>query len=197
MSFQSDFEHRDDLLHAAIVEFSDHGFEKASVNRILDASGMSKGQLYHHFGSKEGLYLDLVGWMIARKIEWLDSHPPRTSDDFFATLRENVRVSVAFAAAHPDADRLARSVLAERGRPIFRKVGERYGFIADGPLGALVEHWYEQGQFRGDLTLDFIRRVVAALVNQLPELVDLGRASDLEDQIDEFLVFMEHGLRGS
>lgn len=197
VSFEADFEHRDELLRAAVTEFCERGYENASINRILDSCGMSKGQLYHHFGSKEVLYLELVGWMIARKIDWLQSHPPEMSDDFFATIREHVRASVAFARAHPDVDCFVRSVLAERGRPIFRTVGERYGFTADGPLGDLVERCHEQGQFGNDLTLDFVRKVVTALVNQIPELVDLDRPSDLDARIDEFLAFLEHGLRGS
>jgi Bacterial regulatory proteins, tetR family len=48
VTLRADFVHRDKLLRAALDEFCEHGYRAASVNRILSASGMSKGQLYHH-----------------------------------------------------------------------------------------------------------------------------------------------------
>ena len=68
MKFRADFEHRYALTGAALDEFSEHGYDAASVNRILAAAGMSKGQLYHHFANKEALYLALVEWTIDEKV---------------------------------------------------------------------------------------------------------------------------------
>ena len=194
MTFRAHFEHREELLRAAASEFSDRGYENASVNRILAASGMSKGQLYHHFRSKEGLYLALVEWMIDRKIEWLAAHPTDLEDDFLGTIGTQMAASLEFATAHPDIDRLSRALLAERGRPIFAKVVRRHGFDPDSALGSLIEHCYAQGQFRSDLTLTFVRGAVLTLVNNLPELLDLSGPADLASRIDEVLTFLRAGL---
>lgn len=35
VTFRADFEHRDDLLRAAVTEFGERGYENASINRIL------------------------------------------------------------------------------------------------------------------------------------------------------------------
>ncbi|MGH7620186.1 MAG: TetR family transcriptional regulator, partial [Gemmatimonadaceae bacterium] len=37
------------LFEAAADEFADHGFESASLNRIIERAGMSKGSLYYYF----------------------------------------------------------------------------------------------------------------------------------------------------
>ncbi len=194
MTFRADFEHRDDLLHAAVVEFSERGYENASINRILAASGVSKGQLYHHFSSKEGLYLALVEWMIDRKIDWLATHPVEPTEDFADALRAQMSAALEFAAAHPRIDRFSRALLAERGRPIFTEVVRRFGFDPDSALGALVDHWHEQGQFRRELSPDFVRRAVLVVINNLPELLDLNQPADLEPRIDEILSFLRAGL---
>ena len=47
---------RADILNAAMAEFSG-GYEKASTDAIVKASGVSKGLLFHHFGSKKELFL--------------------------------------------------------------------------------------------------------------------------------------------
>ena len=44
------------ILEAATRIFASRGFVGASMRDISDASGISKPLIYHHFGSKEGLY---------------------------------------------------------------------------------------------------------------------------------------------
>lgn len=48
------------LLEAAQQAFAQHGYERASVNHIIDLAGSSKGAFYHHFGSKEAVFLELI-----------------------------------------------------------------------------------------------------------------------------------------
>ncbi|HEX2709679.1 MAG TPA: TetR/AcrR family transcriptional regulator [Candidatus Deferrimicrobium sp.] len=51
---------RDRLLGAALQLFSRKGFESASVRELTEAAKVTRPTLYYHFGSKEGLYLELV-----------------------------------------------------------------------------------------------------------------------------------------
>jgi AcrR family transcriptional regulator len=195
MTFRAEFAHRDDLLRAALDEFSERGFEAASINKILATSGVSKGQLYHHFGSKEGLYLALVEWMIDEKIAWLAANPPAPADeDFFAALESQIRSAVDFAAAHPDVDRFTRSLLADRGHAIFEAVTNRFGFTADSALAALVEHHHAHGAFRSDLPLGFIQRVVSLVVNRAPDLLAIDEPTAMARGADDLLAFLRDGI---
>jgi AcrR family transcriptional regulator len=51
---------RERLLGAALQLFSRKGFESASVRELTEAAKVTRPTLYYHFGSKEGLYLELV-----------------------------------------------------------------------------------------------------------------------------------------
>ena len=51
---------RDRLLGAALELFARKGFESASVRELTEAAEVTRPTLYYHFGSKEGLYLELV-----------------------------------------------------------------------------------------------------------------------------------------
>src|ERR1700709_1414379 len=42
---------------SAMAAFRRHGFEGASIQHLVDATGVGRGSLYAAFGSKEGLYL--------------------------------------------------------------------------------------------------------------------------------------------
>ena len=52
---------RERLLAAAIELFTGQGYAATSVREIVAAAGVTKPALYYWFGSKEGLYLALVG----------------------------------------------------------------------------------------------------------------------------------------
>ena len=43
-------------MQAALDEFATHGFHDASLNRVIDAAGISKGSMYYYFDGKEDLY---------------------------------------------------------------------------------------------------------------------------------------------
>ena len=47
---------KDKVLEAAAVEFAEHGFGGARVDRIGRLAGVSKGTIYYHFKSKRALY---------------------------------------------------------------------------------------------------------------------------------------------
>jgi AcrR family transcriptional regulator len=197
VSFRAEFQHREELLRAAIDEFTERGYDAASLNRILVRSGMSKGQLYHHFHGKEGLYLGLVEWMIDRKLEWFVSNPlPASEGDFFERLRGVLEANVAFAEANPEVERLSRALLAERGTDIFSAVVQRFGFEPDGALGAMVRQACADGELGRDLSVDFVVRLVTVVINNLPELLDLREPRSLSLRSDELLRVLRRGLGG-
>ena len=52
------------ILDAAVKRFAIAGFNAASVDDICSAAGVSKGAFYHHFPSKQAVFLALLeGWL--------------------------------------------------------------------------------------------------------------------------------------
>ena len=56
---------REAILEAALREFSEHGFEQASLNAILSRTGTSKGAAYYYFADKRDLYVTTLGHALA------------------------------------------------------------------------------------------------------------------------------------
>lgn len=59
---------REKLLASAFQEFYCHGFQAASLDSIVEAAGVTKGALYHHFPNKNALGYAVVdevirGWI--------------------------------------------------------------------------------------------------------------------------------------
>lgn len=60
----------DRLLKAARAEFSEHGYEKASLRKICARAGVTTGALYFFFQNKEDLFEHVVG-NVVRSMERL------------------------------------------------------------------------------------------------------------------------------
>lgn len=65
MTPESDMKER--IFEAAFELFSSRGYDKVSLNEIINRAGVSKGGLFHHFDSKYSLARDTLIW-------WAQSH---------------------------------------------------------------------------------------------------------------------------
>jgi len=81
-----DEDKRERILNAAMHEFL-AGFKKASTDNIVREAGISKGLLFHYFGTKEKLYNYLVEYAVNTvKTEYIDlinTHQPDILDSIW------------------------------------------------------------------------------------------------------------------
>jgi len=70
-------ESRAHILSAAQKKFVSSGYDAASVNEICAEAGMSKGAFYHHFPSKQAVFLALFEEWLSRGDKGLEAaHQP-------------------------------------------------------------------------------------------------------------------------
>ena len=82
---------RECLLHCAFEEIYEHGYGGASLDRILSKSGVTKGALYHHFGSKAELALAVIDEVIEPWVLERWSEPLQDTEDPVSAIRDNLR----------------------------------------------------------------------------------------------------------
>lgn len=51
---------KEKLLLCAVNEFAEYGYEGARVDNIVKAAECSKQTVYHHFGNKENLFIEVL-----------------------------------------------------------------------------------------------------------------------------------------
>lgn len=196
MSFTKTFEHKQKLLDAALEEFNAYGYEQASINRILDKAGMSKGQFYYHFKNKEALYFALMELGIEKKLEYFASLNLLTDSpkDIFDLFKTQLRYGIAFAIEHPAIYQLSQALLKEKGNPIYEKVMARYDFKENEVIGQLIEGAYARGEFRDDFPLGFVKQMIGYLFNQVTDFVTLDDPEEMEKNLNYLIDFMRNGL---
>lgn len=62
--FELKREKQDRIINGALNIFSKSAYKNASTDRIIDAAKISKGLLFHYFGSKEGVYSFLYDYSV-------------------------------------------------------------------------------------------------------------------------------------
>ncbi|MFP8962385.1 TetR/AcrR family transcriptional regulator [Streptomyces nanhaiensis] len=145
------------LLAAATRLFADRGYDRTSVQEIVEAAGVTKGALYHYFGSKDDLLHEIYGRVLRLQQERLDafasSDAPveqRLRDaaaDVVVTTIDNLDdASIFFRSMHQLSEDKQKQVRAER-----RRYHERFR--------ALIEEGQEAGVFStatpADLVVDY------------------------------------------
>ncbi|NBV62374.1 MAG: TetR/AcrR family transcriptional regulator [Rhodobacteraceae bacterium] len=85
-------------LDPAEAEFCQHGFARASMNRILAHAGQSKGRSYHYFSDKAALYRATLLRAFTR-VEGLDDTPVLQAQDAQEFWARAVALAAALAAA--------------------------------------------------------------------------------------------------
>lgn len=89
-----DDEKQQKILDAALQEFAEHGYERASTNRIVKAAGIGKGMLFYYFKSKRDLYEFLaeysLDYMVEKYFDRIDVEEP----DFIERLKGTAQVKL-------------------------------------------------------------------------------------------------------
>lgn len=83
-----DKEKRDNIINSAMKEFSKNTFQKASTNIIVEEAGISKGLLFHYFGTKDKLYKYLEYFSIKVITEKIINELDWDQADIFLRLKE-------------------------------------------------------------------------------------------------------------
>ena len=145
------------LLAAATRLFAEQGYDRTSVQEIVEAAGVTKGALYHYFGSKDDLLHEIYGRLLRLQQERLDvlaeDQAPveqrlrAAAADVVVTTIDNLDdAMIFFRSMHQLSPEKQKQVRAER-----RRYHERFR--------ALVEEGQRSGVFNSatpaDLVVDY------------------------------------------
>jgi TetR/AcrR family transcriptional regulator len=167
------------LMTSAIALFARKGYAATTVREIVEAAGVTKPALYYYFGSKEGIFLAMMGEALhefeataARALETEGSAEERILrflDGMFALLLEHLDVMRVLDAIYYG---------PHQGAPPFdfEAIHKRFTEV----IGRLVRQGMESGEFRrgdpDDLTWAIVGpfEVVRGMSLSQPEM-DFGR----------------------
>ncbi|MFI4855084.1 MAG: TetR/AcrR family transcriptional regulator [Phycisphaerales bacterium JB065] len=132
---------RDNLVRAALRLAAEQGIDGVSVRSIARAAGVTEGALYKHFSSKDALWRDAYGAIVAEMIE----EKQRLLGERMST-RERIAAWVRLTYAYYDGNKDAFTYVLLLPHPFAEELGEEYH-----AQGRLFEELIERGRGAGEV----------------------------------------------
>lgn len=103
------------VIQAARDEFSEYGFDLSSIQRIIEAAGISRGSFYQYFEDKHVLFALVIKEMSERKIEFLTPVLSMEKDlTFFDYVKLLFKQGMLFGSKNPQDMKIALDVEVSR-----------------------------------------------------------------------------------
>ena len=146
-------ERREQILAAARRCFAQHGYEGATVARLEQETGLSRGAIFNYFGSKEDLFIELAVQDSQRLSDvWVQDGLP-------AVVREVYELDPAWLGVYLELIRRVRT-----DRDFHDRVEQRQEAVV--PLNrARIEEAQRSGEFRSDIAPQEVGAFITVVLN--------------------------------
>lgn len=113
------------ILLASLEEFSERGYEKASTDRICQKADVSKGLIFHHFGSKDNLYMATMNKCIDDILVEFNNININDNDIVSILMKLN-SIKYNFFSKNPMHYKLLKDGFYNTPKKLKKELGERY-----------------------------------------------------------------------
>jgi TetR/AcrR family transcriptional regulator len=138
------------ILQAAEKLFSEQGFKAASMSAIAASAGVSKANIYHHFKSKNDLYLAVLRQVCAEMCGLLE-HIVTQKNDAPQALRQFSQAHLRMMLERDEFTRLVLRELLEDGEQRGEDMAQQGFSQAFSRIVNLIREGQGQGALRADL----------------------------------------------
>ena len=189
----------------AIREFGAFGYDKASINRIVDKCQIAKGSFYQYFENKKDLFLYLIERVNEEKLEFISPVFKNSEKyDFFSLNKKLFVEGLKFAAANPEITLMGNWLLKSKDHPLYNEVIGTGLQNAQDVYTGLLKLAISKNEIRDDIDLDFISYMISAMNASVVEYYFQnikGGESDIQkfdegiiETVDLLLDFIKNGI---
>ncbi|MCQ9352406.1 TetR/AcrR family transcriptional regulator [Corynebacterium sp. 153RC1] len=173
---------RQEILEGARRCFAEYGYESATVRRLEESIGKSRGAIFHHFGDKENLFLALAREDATRMAEVV------AANGLVAVMRDML--------AHPErhdwlATRLEITKML-RTDPTFRARWQAHQQVLDQAVRARLEANAASGRMRDDVPISVLHTYLETMLDGF--ITRLASGAPTED-LEAVLSLVEQSVR--
>jgi AcrR family transcriptional regulator len=179
--FQLDARRRE-ILAGARTCFARHGYEGATVRRLEEETGLSRGAIFHHFRDKESLFLAVAEDDAATMVSTVAEHG-------LVQVMRDLLARVADPAAEPEAAGwLGTQLEVSRRLRTDPEFAKRWAARSEAIAEATRDRLHRQrdaGVLRSEVPVDVLARFLELAYDGLMLHLAMGRpADDLEPVLD-------------
>ncbi|GAB3046901.1 TetR/AcrR family transcriptional regulator [Virgibacillus ainsalahensis] len=184
------------ILNAAMKEFAENGYEKASTNQIVKSAGIGKGMLFHYFNNKKDLYHYLIDYAINILLHEYIYLIDTKERDFIERLKQIAQVKWEYQQENPNVSNFISVVYLNEEEEIPAELhAHLIEFQKKG--NAMIYENIDKSLFRNDINVDkafqLIRWSIEGYQNELMAHFKDKKIAyvDLTPYWDEFYEYLD------
>lgn len=177
-------EKQERIINAAIKEFVQSGFDKASTNEIVKEAGISKGSLFNYFNNKKELYFYLIEHcvQVVEKIyDLIDLNEP----DIFIRLEKLAFEKLEIQRKYPQVFDFLFSLTQEESDEVRNEIKQKIDSVFDQGI-ALVYEKIDYSKFRDDIDIQKAIEILTWTMRGFGEKA-INQLSTMEEVGEEYL----------
>jgi len=187
----------------AIDEFAANGYDKASINRIVDHCQIAKGSFYQYFRNKKDLFKYILERAYEEKLKFMSpvmENPE--AHDFFTLLKELYMSGLKFGEANPKLMAIGNQLLKNKDHAVYQEILGESKPLANGIFKNLLELAISRGEVRENIDVKFISFLITSMnVSIIEYYFDVVKADNIPefddkimDTVNLFLDFIKNGI---
>lgn len=151
-------EKQERIINAAMKEFVESGYNRASTNQIVDIAGISKGSLFNYFNNKRDLYLSLlehaktVIYQIYQQIDFKET-------DFFKRIEQVGWIKLNLQKKYPKVFDFLKSAAQEDAEDVKEDIDCKLKDILEDGLARLYKN-IDYTKFREDIDIEKVINII-------------------------------------
>lgn len=191
---------RERILNAAIDEFTEYYYHKASITRIVNNAGIAKGSFYQYFKDKKDLFKYVVEKIGEKKMKYLY---PITDNidklDFFQAVRELYISAIKFAMDNPKLQEIGDNFVKDNDIQLKEEIlGEALPKSNDIFI-ILIKKGIEKGDIDPNIDVTLTANIITSLSITINEyfIKEIKKKDYMEIMpfVDNMLYIIKYGIK--
>lgn len=194
--FNLPMEKQDQIINAAIDEFSRSSFKEVKISDIITKAKIPRTSFYDYFEDKKDLYKHIIIIIKEEKVKFMAPVFEKEQDNFFERLRELFKAGAKFACTRPEYEKLS-SRMYENIELIKEILGVDDVNVSNFYESMILEG-IKSGEIRSNIDTKFAAKSIYILSSNIMTEGFEERKGNLNEFIDEIadkiIDFIKYGM---
>lgn len=152
-------EKQDRMINGSIKVFAQNGYDKASTDIIIVEAGISKGLLFHYFGSKKNLYYFVMEYCARYLIMELKASIPDSEKNLFERVKLVEQAKLMMLKNYPFLDLFLICAAGEQSEDV-KECAADWSSQVDEAYRQLLNEKSDPDLIRGNISVEDAREIV-------------------------------------
>ncbi|MCX7922849.1 MAG: TetR/AcrR family transcriptional regulator [Clostridia bacterium] len=192
------------IIDVCLEEFAENGYDKASTNSIIKKAGISKGILFHYFGSKKNLFLYIVDHVVKIMVDTFYREMTKEQpSDLFDRIIHHSLIKLKMAYDNPFMYKITIIAFKETPEEVKEEIQERYSKLMSESLPIALKD-IDTSKFSKDIepqkALELLVLSLEALGNKYMEMIKHRKDKGLTEfpkiieEYKDYLNILKYGM---